>query len=297
MAESTTIANVKTLPLGSGHIGTSITGIKKLWDFHERAKKYKNRTIVISLDNIKGIDGNLCALFGIILYSLQRENNLVFTINAIDVAEKCDVLFANEFLKLNTERPKDNDCVRFRAFYPNEKESFLNYLADELLVHKGMPELTELGREKIIDDLTELYGNIHKHAETKLPFFVCGQYFPKDEILKFTIADLGEGFFPKIKKVQPEQISTHTDAIQWAMNGNSTKPDAPGGKGLINIRNYLETNNGHIQVFSGYGGWQSLAGVKAQIETVEMPYFCVGATINLIFSKNKLISDLSLRYG
>lgn len=292
----TTVSSA-TLSLGTGHIGTDFDGIQQLWKFYNKAKKYRDCDVLIKLDDLTGIDGNLCALIGVIVCSLFQENNLTFSISVKQVREKCEVLFANQFIDLVPENGvKDKwQSVKYRGFELDQKDDFINYLADELLSHEGMQDINELGKEKIIDDMTELYGNIHKHADTKLPFFVCGQYFPKEGVLKFTIADIGQGFFPKINQVQPNDIRSDIDAIDWAMNGNSTKTDAPGGKGLKNIRQYLTLNHGYIQVVSGTGAWQSTGDCAP--ETFILPESTKGATINLIFSKNNLISDDSLKYG
>src|ERR1700733_3548107 len=173
------------IQLGSGHIGTDFSGIEQLWLFYDRAKKYKNCDIFISLEDVTGIDGNLCALIGVIICLLHKENNLTFSVSARQVKEKCEVLFANQFLnEVHETNVKDQrHSIRYKGFELNEKDDFIDYLENELLAHEGMKDITASGKDKIIDDMAELYANVVKHADTKEPFFVCGQYFPEEGVL------------------------------------------------------------------------------------------------------------------
>ena len=216
----------------------------------------------------------------------------MFSIDTKQVAEKCDVLFHNNFLPLDLPKgvKAKTSCIPFRAFYPNEKDKFIDYLSDELLVHPGMPKFSEETKEKLIDDLTEISGNIHKHAETEDPFFVCGQHYFKNGTVNFTLSDLGEGFFPKIKAARPEIITNDGDAILWAIQGNSTKKDAPGGQGLKKLRKYFEKNGGAMHIYTGGSGWLSEHSESNLFKNgiIPLPNSYTGTSINLIFNKKSL---------
>ncbi|EOR96632.1 ATP-binding region, ATPase-like protein [Arcticibacter svalbardensis MN12-7] len=156
-----------------------------------------------------------------------------------------------------------------------------------------MPHFSDNIKEKLIDDLTEVYANIDKHAETELPFFVCGQYYPVKGMIHFTISDLGVGFFKKINERQPDKIHSCGDAILWAIAGNSTKPDALGGSGLKNLHNYLDENQGGLQIYTGNAGWCSRTSKTSLIfpqGITDLRNNYIGATINLEFNKKTLLS-------
>lgn len=282
--------------LGEDGIYTNAVGIKQLLSFYDKCVQYKDCIIKINLDNLLWLDGNLCAMLGGIIYQLKTNNNLQFCIDAAQVVKKCQILFSNEFIPVeqNLNLYKKDSCIPFKGFYPKQKDEFTDYIEYEVLSHHSMPNFSSETKDKLIDDLIEVYGNIDKHADTNHPFFVCGQHFPKQAIVRFTLCDLGVGFYKKIQARKPEIVKNHGDAILWAIKGNSTKSDAPGGKGLFNLHKYFKENNGGIQIFSGDTNWcsktmeQNVPLRPNGIHNVNLNF--VGATINLEFNLKTLIS-------
>lgn len=281
--------------LGQDSIYTDFSGFRQLLKFHEECSKHNDTNIFINLDDVVWVDGNLCAVLGAILYKLSKERNLLFSIDADQVSNKCHVLFDNNFIPLKQDLRKYQvkTCIPYRGFLPKQKDDFVNYLENELLVHAAMPRFSDDIKNKLIDDLMEVYANIDVHAETGDPFFVCGQYYPKKEMIHFTICDLGIGFFKKINERQPEKVLSCGDAILWAIEGNSTKPDAPGGSGLKNLYQYLDSQNGGLQIYTGDAGWCSKTMKTGSIYksgVADLRNFYCGASINLEFNKKSLLS-------
>src|SRR5690606_34207019 len=69
---------------------------------------------------------------------------------------------------------------------------------------------------------------------TKEPALVCGQDFPSQYALKFTLGELGEGSLKKIADYAKESDKIHNaaDAVSWAIQGNTTKIHTKGGTEL-----------------------------------------------------------------
>jgi len=281
--------------LGADKVYTDSVGIKQLLSFYDDCKQFQNVNIQINLDNLLWLDGNLCAFLGALMYRLKQENNLIFSINAADVNKKCKVLFHNDFLPIDQNlNLYKGTSIPFKGFLPKQKDEFIAYLEDELLAHQAMPKFSDEIKEKLIDDLIEIYGNIDKHAETAHPFFVCGQVYPKQEVIKFSLCDLGVGFYKKIKERKPELIKATADAILWAVEGNSTKPDASGGMGLKNLHQYFTRTNGGIQIYTGDTNWCSKTMeqnviIKPRGMTILEKNFS-GSLISLEFNKKSLLS-------
>lgn len=278
--------------LGQDNIYTDASGIRQIIAFYNECKGYSNCTINIRLDNTQWIDGNLCAFLGALVYRLSIENSLKFSMDAKQVSAKCNILFANDFLPItqNENYYRTKSCLPFRGFFPKQKDEFYNYLENDLFAHSAMPKLSLEVQEQLIDNLSEVYGNIDKHAETDLPFFVCGQHYPSKNALHFTISDLGVGFFKKINAQKPLEIKCCGDAILWAVAGNSTKQDAPGGSGLKNLNNYLQDNNGAMQIYTGDAGWcsKTVNSVLYPDGVSSLRNNYLGSTINLEFNTKNL---------
>ena len=131
------------------------------------------------------------------------------------------------------------DETKLRIFTETGRNLGLPAVAIEkdFLHQRGLKKMKFAEREQIISSYLEIFDNVGLHANTREPVFVCGQYFPYQGELKFSLVDLGEGFLKKIAEYTKDtkKISNAADAVSWAINGNSTKKDAKGGTGLKNI--------------------------------------------------------------
>jgi hypothetical protein len=267
-------------------INTGYSGYSKLIKFYHEANKYKNQEILICIKNLEWIDANLSALLDAILHKLAHENQLTFTIDSELAQQKFDVLLRNGFFKA----PKSSVDIK-KTTLPNaqfsvvDKTSYIRYLEDSLMKHRGFPEKLSHLKESIIDQLIEIFCNSHHHSGSEYPFFVSGQYFPKQKCLIFTMVDLGNGFLPKIMQVEPK-IKDSLAAIHWAIEGNSTKlkmEEIPGGLGLKGLLQYCSESNGGVQIVSGDGFWDSRdkGSMFSDGRTIENQF--VGTTVNLFF--------------
>lgn len=282
---------IATIHLGEDNIHTDATGLKQLLAFHKMCREHTDCTIPVSLANVQWMDGNMCAVLAGLLYSLSKEKNLTFSFNSQEVAEKFNnILLRNGFLNIEMRgRPRKGDgtALPFHAFDPTDKDGYISYLFDVLLVHDGMPKFTDDELGKIVDDLTELLSNINLHAKTDYPFFICGQYYPKTKKVKLTVTDIGVGFLPKIAAHTNNEINNAKDAVLWAVNGNTTKTDATGGINLRRMKEYFIQTDGEMHIITGNAYWNT-----ANIGTVfypdgimEMPQEILGTTVHLVFNK------------
>lgn len=272
-------------------IDTSYSGYKKLLDFFNTCRDYTNQTIHIDFYNLEWIDANKCALLEAILYKLNKENGLTFATNGEFLKEKFDVLFRNGFIKTDEKVDDTRKSTLPSAHFDcTDKDGFIKYLETELMTHRGMPKLAPELREKIIDDLIEVFCNAHHHANTDDPFFVAGQYYPTAGVLKFTMVDLGDGFLPRIRKATDGQVDKSIDAISWALKGNSSKlalENTSGGLGIQGMYKYCKNHQGQLDIITGDGYWST--SHKDTIfepgRTIIGPTFA-GSTINLVFNSN-----------
>ena len=270
-------------------ISTDYSGYNQLGRFYNFCLKRSNTTLTLDFKNIEWFDGNMCSLFLAMIYSLQKSNNLNFETEYITIREKFDILFRNGFLKDSKDIPDDRQsAVPVMAFNCSDKEEFCDYIENKLLSHRGMPDhLDEALKEKIFDDLLEVFCNTNHHANTIEPFFVGGQYYPKLGCLKFTMVDLGDGFLPRVYAATRGLINSHLDSIIWALEGNSTKltlENTPGSLGIKSMNKYCIDNKGIMQIISGNGFWSSdyANTIFEGGRVISEPFR--GTTINLIFN-------------
>jgi len=294
MADTLAGTIIHSIVLGQDRIFTDNTGTKQLFNFYHSCSSLNDCTIMVDLEDIHWIDGNMCAVFGAILFKLQKENNLNFTIDFHQVNTKCNVLFRNGFINLSEVQPENKSSSKttlpFKAFLPTDKDGFITYVYEELLTHTGMPKFNNDVLSKLADDLTELLSNINLHAETAYPFFVCGQYYPTAQRVIFTVCDLGVGFLPKINAKTKGNITTASESILWAVDGNTTKTDTLGGINLRRMKDYFLKSGGAIHIVTGDAYWSSdnigTSLYPSGIIPLLNPF--VGTTIHLVFNKKTL---------
>ena len=266
---------------------TDFSGIKRLFSFYHEACEYYNTTIYVDFYGLLWFDANLSAVFGSILSKLSRENNLKFSTDINFIREKFNVLFRNNFLFSDTIMlDAQKSTVSFMSFSPTDKNGFVSYIENDLLPHRGMPSLTPSQKDSILDSLIEVYCNIQLHSESTSPFYVCGQYYPRQAQLTFTMVDLGVGFLPAIFEKTDGQVNNSYDAIRWALTkGNTTKQSNIGGIGLSDLYQYFKANNGNLQIITCDTFWSiDLETTAFKSFKFEKPY--TGSILNLFFNYN-----------
>ncbi|WP_405411717.1 hypothetical protein [Maribacter sp. Asnod1-A12] len=263
---------------------TNFSGIKRLFEFYKSASEHHNEVIYLDFYHLTWFDANLSALFGSILAKLRKENNLTFSTDLNFLKEHFDVLFRNGFLHSETTIDDvQKSTVSFKSFSLDDKDNFINYIENDLLNHRGMPTFSENEKDSIIESLIEVYCNIQIHSKSEEPFYVCGQYYPQEGVLTFSMVDLGVGFLPAIKKKTKGAIDNSYDAIKWALEKrNTTKVGSPGGLGLFNLNSYFHSTNSNFQIISGDTFW-SLEMENTLIKKFHFPDPYVGSILNLFF--------------
>lgn len=271
----------------TGQVRTTLSGFKSLTEFYHQGKNFFNETIILDFYWLEWIGANWSALLSAILYKLNKENNLTFQTDIEFLKSKFDVLLRNQFIK--TEEFSEDireSTIPIKSFNPIDKEGFISYINNKLMEHRGMPVLTKELKEQIKQDIIEIFCNINYHANTKEPFFICGQFYPKKNTLILTMVDIGAGFLPAIRNYTSNKINNSKDAILWTLKGRSTKPKSdgvPGGLGIKNIYSYTKESGGNFQIITGNAFWDlSMEGIlPVGIAHLEKE-FC-GSTINLFF--------------
>lgn len=164
-----------------------------LIDFYNEWKHCKNEHIVINLADTTFIEANLVAFLGAIFDDLTGLKYL----NAISLSNVNDkiktILQKNNFLSyFGYERLEDtyNTTVEYRKIKSNNVSEFIEYLNYKLFTIEKFPDLPTSLRRVLISSMAEIFINAGMH--TKCDFvYICGQYFPNEHRLDFSIVNLG----------------------------------------------------------------------------------------------------------
>jgi hypothetical protein len=271
-------------------IETNSTGVAEILSFYNKACTCPNANITYNLTELSNFDANLSALLLAVIHKLKKDHRKYIF---VEVPKHMNVLFRNGFVshlsgKGNSNQYTDDreSTIPLRSFdmTDNADEYFSSYIHKDFFGHRGLVSLTKTTKGNLCTQFVEIFNNVQIHSNTTYPMFSCGQYFPEQGMLKFTMVDLGDGFLKKIYSHTKGEVTTDTKAIEWALANTNTTKDfevyGPGGTGLKDLKTYCEANNGSLQIASGSN---MLTFVKGKIVDNRLPNAFKGALVNLVF--------------
>lgn len=250
-----------SISLGDQKLESTPSGFRRLANFYHECSKHKDEIIIIDFSNLQWFDANLTSILLSMMYLLNQERNLIFEIDYNLMKSKFDILFRNGFIPSDDDSVKENfdSCIRLQSFNKEDDVAFLDYIENELLAHNGLSQMSKEDKSGMIVNMCEVFANV-SHARTEHPIFACGQYYPRNKVLKFSLVDLGIGYLTPIREYTGGDITCPKEAIQWAIGENSTKPDAPGGMGLPDLLSFLKSTGGNCSIISDGVYWLTDAG-------------------------------------
>lgn len=248
----------------------------KIIRFYERHKNLKYDYINL---NLKGwFQASICAMLGALLFKLQSALN---TVNLeVDNPRTQNILERNGFFSFfNHPKRYDyyNTVISYQVLSPGDDRYFNEYIFTELLSKSDLPTMTTALKKNFAKSIYEIFLNARMHSYSE-KIFACGQYFPNKQIIEFMIADIGIGIPESIYQRFGKRLKAK-EAIVWAIeNGHTTKQGVSGGIGLALLKEFIEQNNGRIQIISKEGFWEYN---EYGVEIREFDYGFPGTVVNI----------------
>lgn len=242
-------------------IKTDYDGYLELVKMYQRLKNYSNEEIEIDFCNVKWFEANLCAVLGAIETILNEKNNNIKYEHLSKAIN--NILFRNGFIGdypiFNRDFSTDT-VVSFQRFEPHQDNAFNEYILTELLSKSDFPKHSQLLGKKISESIFEIFENARTHGKCNF-IHTCGQYYPRKTParLDITIVDIGQTIHKNVNDYfsDPTKIYSAHEAIAWAVKyGNTTKRNRTGGLGLSLILDFIQKNDGVIQIISSDGMWE-----------------------------------------
>lgn len=255
-------------------------------DFIQRYSKSVLVDIELDFNTNEWFEANLCAVLGACINEIQDSINQVSLVN---IQPNQEAIFSrNHFLShFGGQQINDNNntTIKFRKYKLSEEKLIKEYLDTELLNKTDFPRMSDQLRKKIGESIFEIFSNadIHGHCSH---VFSCGQYYPNKTPprIDFTIVDMGRTIKTNVSEYLSKEV-TGEFAVNWAMQkGHTTKTgNIPGGLGLKLILEFLQRNNGKMQIVSADGYWEIN---KGRISTAQYHHEFPGTIVNIEFNLN-----------
>jgi len=245
-------------------IRSSKEGFDRLAELADETKDLFNSRLEIDFTRCGFFDANMAAPLAGILTKVAADR-----FNRIEIVEVPSgikkILCKNRFLvSYGYESIEDvnQTTLPYIRMQLSDKGLFEVYL-NKHLNGKGIPRMTKAMGKRFRDSVFEVFQNAVIHSESDLGIFVCGQFYPQLQRLDLTIADSGIGIRTNVRRHLEFKISS-VEAIKWALHeSHTTKPGPqPGGLGLNFLMDFIELNEGKIQIASRYGFFEYKMGAK-----------------------------------
>lgn len=255
-------------------------GFEALIRLYTETKDLIFENINIDMQKVQWLDADMCAAFGAILYRLSDNINAVKLINLDSRIET--ILAKNGFLSHYGNKKildKWGTTISYQRFDAKDDRYFVDYIEKELTNRPEIPDMSAGLSKKFQESIFEIFGNAVSHSQSKLGIFSCGQFFPARNHLVFSIVDLGIGIQQNINNIMGLDLAPDK-AIIWATIGNNTTKtgQVPGGLGLKLLCEFIDLNNGCIQIVSDAGYWKR---EKGRIETAIFYQSFPGTAVNI----------------
>lgn len=229
-----------------------------------------NEVVVLDFSPLKWIDANLLAAFGAILEANMHRVRLQFIKKSMQPQIE-RLLSKNNFGKyfnLNKTSDINDTIIEYKVTKGDDIKEFAKYFKENVLLRKAMPVLSNGLRDKILENILEIFGNAPMHGGCK-SVFSCGQIFPQKNLIKFTIANTGHTIKENVIDYYAHELNetNYPDkTISWATaEYNSTKKivnGKSGGLGLYYLKQFIKENGGSINICSSNEFWEYIRDVE-----------------------------------
>lgn len=267
------------------NIDTSFESYQQLINLYNENKDRQFETIEISFQ--QWFAANLSSALGGVMDKLLGDLNMIrfndISPNILTIIQK------NDFLShFGYQRVTDinNTTIRYLKLKPSDGRYFHRYVLKELLDRPELSTISSALKRKIAESIYEIFVNAQIHSESDF-IYTCGQFYPTNHTIEFTITDTGVGFRKRINSRFEKKLSS-VQAIEWAMkDGHSTKQGISGGIGLAILKEFVILNKGKIQIISNDGFYQlDPNGVQTRLFSGSFP----GTIINMEFKTDNVTS-------
>lgn len=232
-------------------------GFEALVHLHAQTKDSHSTSIVINMASTGWFDADMCAAFGAILYRL---GSMLNTIQLTDIPPAVETILSKNGFLSNYGRVTLPDTygttIPYQRFDVKDDRYFAGYIEGEFVHRPEMPHMSPGLGKKFRESVFEIFSNAVLHSRTTLGIFSCGQYFPRQHLLDFSVADLGIGIRQNVKERAGLNLPAD-QAIVWATKGRNTtkRGPIPGGLGLKLLTEFIGLNGGRLQIVSDAGYW------------------------------------------
>ena len=221
---------------------------------YEKTRKCYAEEVVLNFEETKVFESNLFSVLGCLIATLEKKRNKV---RLLGLQESISNLFnTKKLINGATKKFLWKHLIKCQYFGTADEEALSEYL--ETRIFPERPDVTLNPHLKMAVQLcvAEVFRNAFVHSQCH-EVFIAHYFSVYNKKLYITVASRGK----TLKEVVTDKEFSRNDisAIEWAVkSGTSSKRAQKGGIGLFTIRQFIEQNQGKIQILSGNGVWKQV---------------------------------------
>lgn len=279
-------------------VAANKAGYEFLCEIYDDMHSVNNTAIYVDFKRCRSFDANLSAILGAIFDKRQNEGCDVY-LRPPQFAGVRRALSRNKFFRafdLDTANEDRENYIEYRRFDVSDTQLFKEYVDVELIQKERFPDCTEKAKIKIIESIYEIFANAVSHGGSDY-VYCCGEVHSRKSknMLDLTFVNLGFSVVDNVNNYMNGKGLPSLDpcrALDWAfVEGNTTK-QTTGGLGLSILKQFVEMNEGTIQMISGNAMLEIEAG--NHVETLldrSFPGTIVTVEFNCDDNKTYLTTD------
>ncbi|MCY1635897.1 hypothetical protein [Marinifilum sp. D737] len=248
-------------------------GVVFFTDLYHQTKKCYGEEIVFNFEETKVIESNLFSVLGCLISGLEKKKNKP---RLIGIQEPIDNLFNTKKL-VNGAAKKDlwKHLIKCQNFTSPDEGALSEYLETKIFPERPDISLNQHLKMAIELCVAEVFRNAFVHSKCR-EVFISHYFSVYNKKLFVTIVNKGKSFVDISSSNHP------IAAVEWAVqNGTTTFKRNHKGIGLFTIRQFVQQNQGKIQILSGTAVWKQ---VKQRTFSKEYEKAFPGTIITLEFN-------------
>jgi hypothetical protein len=233
-------------------VSNNFQGIVFFTELYWKTKKCFKDEVVLNFKETKVFESNMFAVLGCLVAGLERKGNKV---RFIEMQESILNLFnTKKLIKGGAKKNVWKSLIKCQHFGSASEDDLSAYLEEKIFPDR--PEINTNPQLKMAIQLcvAEIFRNAFVHGACR-ELFISHFFSVYNKKLFITVVNQGKS----IKDTARAGSNSSVGAIKWAVeNGTTSRTSEHNGIGLHTIRQFVQQNQGKIQIMSGDAVWKQV---------------------------------------
>lgn len=233
-------------------------GFTRLGKLAKKSKDLFAGKLVLDMSQVNFLEANMASPLGAILARISDNFNRI-KIRKLNRNVQ-EILQKNRFLAQYGYDPIPDyyrTTMRFNRLHLADAGEFREYIFQQFDSNR-FSGVSDAATRVFYKKVFEIFQNSILHSRSETGVFVCGQYFPTQDRLEFTITDMGIGVRDSVQGYFKNSRIESIPALKWALRPHNTtrSNSGPGGLGLAELQEFARLNKGKIQIASRFAFYE-----------------------------------------